>query len=62
MNAVLVALSRGLDGGLGDTQTVDETGCKTLDAKVMLNYPCPVCYRLHEYRVADLSGSFGAGE
>lgn len=36
----------------------DEAGNKTLDAKVRLTEPCPLCGRLHVYRAADLSCPF----
>lgn len=37
---------------------VDATGNKVLDAKVMLNQPCPVCGEIHVYHAGELSCPF----
>ncbi|MFH1075580.1 MAG: hypothetical protein V1753_01860 [Pseudomonadota bacterium] len=36
----------------------DEKGNKTLDAKVVLNDPCPFCGKRHEYHASKLSCPF----
>ena len=36
----------------------DETGNKSLDAKVALNEPCPFCGERHVYPVGELSCPF----
>jgi len=36
----------------------DESGNKTLDAKVALNEPCPFCGKRHVYHVDELSCPF----
>jgi len=36
----------------------DESGNKSLDAKVALNEPCPFCGEKHVYKVSELSCPF----
>ena len=36
----------------------DEAGNKTLDAKVALNAPCPLCGQKHVYHASELSCPF----
>ena len=40
----------------------DESGNKTLDAKVELNEPCPFCGKKHAYHTRELSCPFGSPE
>ena len=40
----------------------DAAGNKTLDAKVALDTPCPLCGERHEYRVDELSCPFGESD
>lgn len=37
----------------------DKTGNKTLDAKVVLDHPCPFCGKKHVYHANELSCPFG---
>ncbi|MDD2389849.1 MAG: hypothetical protein PHP23_08980 [Desulfobacterales bacterium] len=37
----------------------DKTGNKTLDAKVILDQPCPFCGKKHVYHANELSCPFG---
>jgi predicted RNA-binding Zn-ribbon protein involved in translation (DUF1610 family) len=37
----------------------DDAGNKSLDAKVALNQPCPVCGQKHVYRAGELACPFG---
>ncbi len=39
---------------------IGASGEKTLDAKVALNNPCPICGEKHVYQAADLACPFGA--
>ena len=36
----------------------DEHGNKTLDAKIILNEPCPLCGEIHTYHVSELTCPF----
>jgi len=40
--------------------TTDGSGNKTLDAKVVLDQPCPFCGKKHEYHASELLCPFSA--
>jgi len=42
--------------------TTDQTGNKTLDAKVALDEPCPYCNKKHVYHARELSCPFEGPE
>jgi hypothetical protein len=41
---------------------IDKAGNKTLDAKIVLNEPCPYCGQKHVYHAGELSCPFGGSD